>query len=98
MMTGIRLVLILTALFFALPQVFAGADKKEATGDYVVLLHGLGRTRISMRRLKNKLSDKGYDVVGITYPSMKYTVDDLAKYAGKKIQASCPNKDRKSVV
>jgi len=95
MRTGIKLLCVVSLLFFAVPQVFPEADKKEPAGDYVVLLHGLGRTRISMRSLKNKLTDKGYHVVSITYPSMKYTVDGLSNYAGKKIQSSCTDKNKK---
>jgi pimeloyl-ACP methyl ester carboxylesterase len=50
----------------------------QRSGDYVVLLHGLGRTARSMRRLERTLQKEGYRVVNVTYPSTHSTVETLA--------------------
>ncbi len=46
--------------------------------EYVILLHGLGRTRRSMRRIQKSLSAHGYEVVNIDYPSRKHPIEYLA--------------------
>ncbi len=57
----------------------AAREKRQRAG--VILLHGLARTRRSMRPLANYLRRCGYLVVNIGYPSRKYRVDDLARPA-----------------
>ncbi|WP_181418532.1 alpha/beta fold hydrolase [Pseudoroseicyclus aestuarii] len=48
-------------------------------GDCVVLLHGLGRTRLSFLALERALRRDGYDVVNIGYPSTRAPIDALAE-------------------
>lgn len=50
-----------------------------ATGETVILLHGLGRTRWSFWRMEQALRREGYHVVNLTYPSRKQSVEDLAR-------------------
>jgi len=50
----------------------------DETADAVVLLHGLGRTDLSMTRLQGMLSDHGYRVVNVDYPSMEHSIEHLA--------------------
>lgn len=47
-------------------------------GDYVVLLHGLGRTALSMCRMKSSLTACGYRVISVTYPSSRFPVQYLS--------------------
>lgn len=47
-------------------------------GDYVVLLHGLGRTAVSMSRLRSFLGKQGYQVINVTYPSTRFLVEYLS--------------------
>ena len=42
--------------------------------EYVVLLHGLARTSSSMNALETFLSEQGYEVLNIDYPSRKYQI------------------------
>lgn len=42
----------------------------------VVLLHGLSRTRLSMRYLGRYLSQRGFAVLNLGYPSRAATIDD----------------------
>jgi len=46
-----------------------------SNGDYVVLIHGLGRTAWSMKRLEWALSREGYRVISMTYPSTRVSVE-----------------------
>lgn len=47
-------------------------------GEYVILLHGLGRTATSMKRVESRLTDGGYRVINISYPSTGQSIDQLA--------------------
>jgi pimeloyl-ACP methyl ester carboxylesterase len=50
----------------------------ESAGN-VVLLHGLARTAASMNSMASKLSQAGYTVCNIDYPSRQYRVQSLAR-------------------
>jgi hypothetical protein len=52
---------------------------RAAENETVVLLHGLGRTQISMTRLASALRDDGYRVVNLSYPSRSRTIESLAR-------------------
>ena len=51
-------------------------------GDYVVLLHGLGRSTWSMKRLEWALERKHYRVVNVDYPSTRLTIPAAAERLG----------------
>jgi triacylglycerol lipase len=53
------------------------ATANSGNGDYVVLLHGLGRTAISMKRLEWSFKGHGYRVINLTYPSRKFSIEHL---------------------
>ena len=48
--------------------------------DKVVLLHGIGRTSRSLDKLEGVLQDEGYQTLSITYPSRRYTLEQLAEW------------------
>jgi pimeloyl-ACP methyl ester carboxylesterase len=50
---------------------------QPASGDYVVLLHGLGRSGWSMKRLEWALRRDGYRVINISYPSTRIPIDEV---------------------
>ena len=56
----------------------APAPPPMATRDTVVLLHGLGRTSVSMARLAHALARKGYRVVNLSYPSRTRSLEEIA--------------------
>lgn len=58
----------------------------------VVLLHGLGRTELSMKALQWRLDDAGYFTVNITYPSLTYPIEELAEMAVVEGVAQCQAK------
>jgi pimeloyl-ACP methyl ester carboxylesterase len=47
-------------------------------GDCAVLVHGLGRTSWSMKRLDWALTKEGYRVINASYPSTRLSVQDAA--------------------
>jgi pimeloyl-ACP methyl ester carboxylesterase len=47
--------------------------------DVVVLLHGMGRSTLSMKRIEWALVNRGYRVVNVGYPSTLYSVEQLAR-------------------
>lgn len=58
--------------------------------DYVVLVHGLGRSAKSMRKAAHVLSEKGYETVNLNYPSRSDTIENLSeKYLKEAIEQTC---------
>jgi len=65
-------------------------------GDTVVLLHGLGRTTRSMRKMEKQLLRKGFRVINVAYPSTRVPIETLAtQYLGQAITTQCCQPDRK---
>lgn len=64
-------------------------------GDTVALVHGLGRTRRSMRPVENYLRERGYEVANIGYPSRKMPIEALAEQVGAEIRARCAGPERR---
>lgn len=56
-----------------------------AAGECVVLLHGLGRTHLSMLVMQFALENAGYSVWNKGYPSTTKTVEELAPVVGEAI-------------
>ncbi|MCJ7771651.1 MAG: alpha/beta hydrolase, partial [Desulfobacterales bacterium] len=52
---------------------------KEGFKEYVVLLHGLARSSKSMIPLQKVLSEKGYGICNIDYPSTDYSIEYLSE-------------------
>lgn len=59
----------------ALPE---QADMKSAGNVYVILLHGMGRTKRSMNKLETYLQKQGYKIVNLGYPSTRETIEAIA--------------------
>ena len=55
----------------------------------VILLHGLGRTRGSMRTMEKALTQRGYRVFNIGYPSTTKAIPELAVDLHLQIQHCC---------
>ena len=52
-------------------------DAALATGDYVILLHGLGRTQRSMRKMEARLTRAGYRVINLSLPTRSHSIAQL---------------------
>ena len=53
-------------------------ESEEGT-EVVILLHGLCRSSRSMRRIEERLLDKGYDVLNLDYASTRKPMDAIIK-------------------
>lgn len=80
----------------ALPLSAAAGQVGQAP-DCVVLLHGLARTAASMARLEEALTDAGFAVANIDYPSRKHTIEQLAPLAMEKGLAACRSRRAETV-
>ena len=47
--------------------------------EYVILLHGLARSAHSMDKMAARLTEYGYKVLNIDYPSRSYPIEELAE-------------------
>jgi len=72
-------ILALLVLWASLPAASAALEKREAESEWVILLHGLGRTSRSLARLESDLARQGYSVLNLDYPSLKYPIAYLAE-------------------
>ncbi len=78
------------------PTQGGGSGPRQPAGDYVILLHGLGRSAWSMKRLEWALTKEGYRVINVSYPSTRYSIQDLARdYLAKLLQAQTPDRQVK---
>ncbi len=47
--------------------------------EYVILLHGLARSALSMRKIEQRLQAENYTVINVDYPSRSYPIEELAE-------------------
>ena len=77
--------LLVFAFQLASPQASAAQDAASVPGPSrpacVILLHGLGRTSLSMAPMAHALEDAGYVAANIDYPSRFHSVEVLAPTA-----------------
>lgn len=55
----------------------------------VILLHGLARSAHSMDKIAQRLTDEGYRVLNIDYPSRAYSIEELAEQTITDALAQC---------
>jgi triacylglycerol lipase len=67
-------------LIAAMMMTFAGNKLSAAGSDYVILLHGLGRTPLSMKRIEWTLQKQNYRVINVEYPSTRVSIEAAANY------------------
>ncbi|MGB1261831.1 MAG: esterase/lipase family protein [Cognaticolwellia sp.] len=61
----------------------------NAKNEYVILLHGLARSAHSMDKMAQRLSEQGYQVLNINYPSRSYPIEQLAEQTISDALAQC---------
>ena len=54
--------------------------------DLVVVLHGMGRTKLSMSWLAGRLEQQGYDVLNFSYPSTRSSVANSTAHLHRELQ------------
>ncbi len=63
------------ALILQIRSLFGGQNHAEC----VVMLHGIGRSPRSLSRLESGLSDRGYRVINLDYPSTQFPIEYLSE-------------------
>ena len=66
-------------------------SSREHAGECVILLHGLIRTDVSLKKMASALSSAGYVTINTNYPSTKQNIESLAEGAIVSALARCPN-------
>jgi pimeloyl-ACP methyl ester carboxylesterase len=80
MMTSALISTAMTTVLLGFTRTMAfGETERVNTGDYVVLLHGMDRTALSMMRAEFYLKRQGYQIINVNYPSRRYTVEQLSE-------------------
>ena len=62
----------------------------RAERDLVVVLHGMGRTKLSMSWLAGRLEKQGYDVLNFSYPSTRSSVAGSTAHLHQELQSRLP--------
>ena len=70
-----------------------GAKSSEC----VILLHGLARTALSMRRMQRALERSGYFVANVDYPSRQKSIEELAPMAVAEGLTGCRESGAESI-
>lgn len=71
------------------PAGLSAASDDRAECEVVVLLHGLGRTSRSMQPLARALSEAGFEVHNLDYPSRKHEIGELTTHLHRQLSACC---------
>ncbi|UCC13741.1 MAG: alpha/beta fold hydrolase [Gammaproteobacteria bacterium] len=83
------LLMLLAVLWGANPVMAAATDVTTAEPEYVVVLHGLGRTARAMRPLAERIAQEGYRVFNVAYPSRDLAPAQLVKVVQQAIADCC---------
>jgi triacylglycerol lipase len=76
-----RFALLLFLLLFRTHTLAAESQTLQEVDGCVVLLHGLARTSASMNVMQKALTESGYRVVNVEYPSRELPIEQLAPLA-----------------
>lgn len=68
-------------------------DWQTMASNVVVLLHGLGRTRHSLRRLKRRLESEGWETWSTTYSSRKQSIMESAEQVATLIESDLTDRE-----
>ena len=79
---GVKTGILLVAALLIIPTQSFEQSSQEASFErsgYVILLHGLARSYRSMDKVEKNLSDLGYRVINVDYPSTEHPIEYLAE-------------------
>ena len=87
------MILVFVLIIGSLSYIFA--ENSVEDGDYIILVHGLGRSKFSMLEPAIFFRTKGYQVINFDYPSTEYKIQELSeKYLHDAIK-KCKDDDKK---
>jgi len=94
-MRAARVIALWASIVVCFPTTGTAAETEApGTPEDVVLLHGLGRTPRSMAPLADALSEAGYRVHNVGYPSTDLEPDELIAHVGARIDECCASSKR----
>ena len=65
----------------------SAAPTSQVERDTVVVLHGMGRTKLSMAPLANELRHQGFEVINFSYPSTRRSIAESSELLRRQIAA-----------
>ena len=68
---------------------------EHSSNNYVVLLHGIGRTAQIMNKMGSYLGKQGYEVYNDNYQSTIFSINELANAIWERIQIHCLDSTKK---
>lgn len=83
----------ISILFSAPGSAFSG----EAGSEWVILLHGLARTKTSMAKMKRHLGAAGFSVLNVGYPSRRMRIEEIAGTRLPSAVAECRRKGARKI-
>lgn len=87
---------LLGALTLYGPETTGAETQSCPQAEYVVLLHGLGRTSLSMMGMEIYLKEHGYKVINARYPSTRFSAEELADvYLDRLLREKIPDRAAK---
>ncbi|MBN1515858.1 alpha/beta fold hydrolase [Candidatus Sumerlaeota bacterium] len=84
-------------LLFSLALTQSASAQEPAPEEYVILLHGLARSKSTMKKMAKQLQREGYGVLNIQYPSRKKTVQELSAENLPDAIAACRDQGAKKI-
>ncbi len=88
------------ALLLCIMMMSQSPSKTEAKvkkNEYVILLHGMGRTKYSMKTMERFLEKKGYQTKNVGYPSTGETINKIAELHVGSAVKSCEKKGAEKI-
>jgi pimeloyl-ACP methyl ester carboxylesterase len=83
------IVIVVIAGAYFLVRIAPALTTDNSGAEKVVLLHGFGRSDMSMLILNGALTEAGYDVHSLEYPSIEQPPEALVKIVAKEINNCC---------
>lgn len=68
---------------------FSSTKNAEQAGETIVLIHGLGRSNVSMWMMDHRLEKAGYEVVRVGYNSLTQTPEEILQQVSDQINDCC---------
>ena len=79
-------------------DILAKNPPNEPINEQVVLLHGIARSSAHMEELEEFLSEAGYDVVNVNYPSTKFNISELIDIISHDLEKKVSSKKKVNFV
>ena len=63
----------------------------QVQNEYVLLLHGIARSSRHMESLATALTDEGYKVINLDYPSRHQTIEEMSAFVASELDRRLPD-------